>query len=127
MSLGFESLRFLRVHISQDLYWSTNTSAVAKKGTQRLHSLRILKKAQLPSTIGKLFGELWSEVGARVETEAMERKRGPGLGWAELTCVEKGGGLWRGTLARKKEAGAGHLTSQWTLVLAAKLQESFIT
>lgn len=66
-------------------------------------------------TIGKLFGKLWSEVGARVETEATERKRGPGLacnglGWARLTCVGKGGmrlAEERTSMEEKKEQGGG--------------------
>ena len=44
-----QSFRFLGVHIS--LSWATNTSAVAKKGAQRLHFLSILKKAQLPQKL----------------------------------------------------------------------------
>ncbi|KAL2095604.1 hypothetical protein ACEWY4_007752 [Coilia grayii] len=41
-----QSFGFLAVYLSQDLSWATNTSAVVKKATQRLHFLWILKKAQ---------------------------------------------------------------------------------
>lgn len=45
------SFKFLGVHISADLSWSTNTSALVKKAQQRLHFLRVLKKEQLDSSL----------------------------------------------------------------------------
>ncbi|KAM8822285.1 uncharacterized protein ACB058_021512 [Synchiropus picturatus] len=45
------STKFLGVHISQDLTWNTNTTALAKKAQQRLYFLRKLKRAGVPSPI----------------------------------------------------------------------------
>jgi len=39
--------RFLGTYIAEDLSWTTNTIAVAKKAQQRLHFLRILRKTNL--------------------------------------------------------------------------------
>ncbi|KAI5627509.1 gastrula zinc finger protein XlCGF28.1-like [Silurus asotus] len=41
------SFKFLGVHISDDLSWQQNTSALVKKAQQRLYSLRSLKKSYL--------------------------------------------------------------------------------
>ncbi|KAK5892697.1 hypothetical protein CesoFtcFv8_013051 [Champsocephalus esox] len=41
------SFKFLGVHISQELTWSTNTTAVIKKAQQRLYFLRLLRKNHL--------------------------------------------------------------------------------
>lgn len=38
------SIKFLGVHISDDLSWSTNTSSLVKKVHQRLFFLRIMKE-----------------------------------------------------------------------------------
>ncbi|KAM6974282.1 uncharacterized protein LKV04_015920 [Tautogolabrus adspersus] len=46
-----QSFKYLGVHISQDATWSVNTTAMAKKGLQRLHFLRCLKKARLPQQL----------------------------------------------------------------------------
>ncbi|XP_059807146.1 uncharacterized protein LOC132381625 isoform X4 [Hypanus sabinus] len=42
------SFRFLGIHISEDLTWSTNTTTIVKKAQQRLFFLRTLKTAGLP-------------------------------------------------------------------------------
>ncbi len=41
------STKFLRVHITEDLTWTTNTMSLSKKAQQRLHFLRWLKRASL--------------------------------------------------------------------------------
>ncbi|MCP4487325.1 MAG: DUF1891 domain-containing protein [Gammaproteobacteria bacterium] len=46
-----DSFKFLGVHISADLSWSNNTSALVKKAQQRLHFLRVLKKEHLDSSL----------------------------------------------------------------------------
>ena len=45
------STKFLGVHITEDLSWSTNTASLAKKAQQRLYFLRKLKKARAPAPI----------------------------------------------------------------------------
>ncbi len=52
------STKFLGVHITEDLTWTTNTMSLSKKGQQRLHFLRRLKRASLPPPISfyQLFG-----------------------------------------------------------------------
>ena len=42
-----QSFKFLGVHISADLSWSVNTSALVKKAQQRLHFLRVLRREHL--------------------------------------------------------------------------------
>ena len=42
-------LKFLCVHITEDIKWSTHTTNSAKKGQQRLHCLRQLKKFNVES------------------------------------------------------------------------------
>ncbi len=42
------STKFLGVHITEDLTWTTNTMSLSKKAQQRLHFLRRLKRASLP-------------------------------------------------------------------------------
>ena len=42
-----QSFKFLGVHISDDLSWSVNTSALVKKAQQRLHFLRVLRREHL--------------------------------------------------------------------------------
>ena len=44
------SVKYLGVHIVDDLTSTTNTTAVLKKAQQRLHSLRRLRKTGLPTT-----------------------------------------------------------------------------
>ncbi len=44
------STKFLGVHITEDLTWTTNTISLSKKEQQRLHFLRRLKKSKSPST-----------------------------------------------------------------------------
>lgn len=46
-----QTFKFLGVHISADLSWSTNTSALVKKAQQRLHYLRVLKREQLSTSL----------------------------------------------------------------------------
>ncbi len=41
------STKFLGVHITEDLTWTTNTMSLSKKAQQRLHFLRQLKRASL--------------------------------------------------------------------------------
>ena len=38
------SFKFLGVHITEKLSWSTNTTALVKKAQQRLHFLRVLRR-----------------------------------------------------------------------------------
>ncbi|KAL0200139.1 hypothetical protein M9458_003326, partial [Cirrhinus mrigala] len=45
------SFKFLGTHISEDLFWTTNTSSLVKKAHQCLFFLRTLKKNQLCSAI----------------------------------------------------------------------------
>ncbi|XP_041830687.1 uncharacterized protein LOC121632933 [Melanotaenia boesemani] len=45
------SFKFLGIHISENLNWTTNTSSLAKKAHQRLFFLRTLKKHHLSSAI----------------------------------------------------------------------------
>ncbi len=45
------STKFLGVHITEDLTWTTNVTSLNKKGQQRLHFLRRLKRASLPPPI----------------------------------------------------------------------------
>ncbi len=49
------STKFLGVHITEDLTWTTNTKSVSKKAQQRLHFLRRLKRASLPPPILTTF------------------------------------------------------------------------
>ncbi len=43
------SVKFLGVHLAEDLSFTTNTAAITKKAQQRLHLLRKLRKAGLPT------------------------------------------------------------------------------
>ncbi|XP_073675260.1 interferon-induced very large GTPase 1-like [Garra rufa] len=45
------STKFLGVHITEDLSWTTNVTSLNKKGQQRLYFLRRLKRASLPTPI----------------------------------------------------------------------------
>ncbi len=47
--------RFLGVHITEDLTWTTNVTSLNKKGQQCLHFLRRLKRASLPPPILTTF------------------------------------------------------------------------
>ena len=47
--------KFLGVHITQDLKWSTHTTHVTKKAQQRLHCLRQLKKFSVSPSILRSF------------------------------------------------------------------------
>ncbi len=49
------STKFLGVHITEDLTWTTNTMSLSKKAQQRLHFLRRLKSASLPPPILTTF------------------------------------------------------------------------
>ncbi|KAL0161476.1 hypothetical protein M9458_045201, partial [Cirrhinus mrigala] len=49
------STKFLGVHITEDLTWTTNVTSLNKKGQQRLHFLRRLKRASLPPPILTTF------------------------------------------------------------------------
>ncbi len=42
------STKFLGVHITEDLSWTNNTAALAKKAQQRLYFLRKLRRGQSP-------------------------------------------------------------------------------
>ncbi|KAI3376743.1 hypothetical protein L3Q82_000086 [Scortum barcoo] len=44
------STKFLGVHISDDLSWTTNTASLAKKAQQRLYFLRKLKQGKCSTT-----------------------------------------------------------------------------
>uniref|UniRef100_A0A3Q3GD57 Reverse transcriptase domain-containing protein n=1 Tax=Labrus bergylta TaxID=56723 RepID=A0A3Q3GD57_9LABR len=45
------STKFLGVHISEDLSWTTNTTSLAKKSQEHLYFLRKLKRARAPPSI----------------------------------------------------------------------------
>ncbi len=45
------STKFLGVHITEDLSWTNNTAALAKKAQQRLYFLRKLRRARAPPPI----------------------------------------------------------------------------
>lgn len=49
------SAKFLGVHITDNLSWSPHISSLAKKGQQRLHFLRRMKRASLPPPILQTF------------------------------------------------------------------------
>ncbi len=49
------STKFLGVHITEDLTWTTNTKSISKKAQQRLHFLHRLKRASLPPPILTTF------------------------------------------------------------------------
>ncbi len=49
------STKFLGVHITEDLTWTTNTMSLSKKAQQCLHFLRRLKSASLPPPILTTF------------------------------------------------------------------------
>ncbi len=52
---SLSSTKFLGVHITEDLTWTTNTMSLSKKAQQRLHFLRRLKRASLPPPILTTF------------------------------------------------------------------------
>ncbi len=49
------STKFLGVHITEDLTWTTNTMSLSKKAQQRLHFIRQLKRASPPPPILTTF------------------------------------------------------------------------
>ncbi|KAL0184059.1 hypothetical protein M9458_019755, partial [Cirrhinus mrigala] len=49
------STKFLGVHITEDLSWTNNTSALTKKSQQRLYFLRKLRRARAPAPIMYTF------------------------------------------------------------------------
>ncbi len=49
------STKFLGVHITEDLTWTTNITSLNKKGQQHFHFLRRLKRASLPPPILTTF------------------------------------------------------------------------
>ncbi|KAL0194796.1 hypothetical protein M9458_008368, partial [Cirrhinus mrigala] len=49
------STKFLGVHITEDLSWMNNTTALAKKSQQRLYFLRKLRRARAPAPIMYTF------------------------------------------------------------------------
>ncbi len=51
----FSSTKFLGVHITENLTWITNTMSLSKKAQQRLHFLRLLKRASLPPPVFTTF------------------------------------------------------------------------
>uniref|UniRef100_A0A3B3QRU5 Reverse transcriptase domain-containing protein n=1 Tax=Paramormyrops kingsleyae TaxID=1676925 RepID=A0A3B3QRU5_9TELE len=50
-----KSIKFLCVHLAENLSWSLNTSSIAKKAQQHLYFLRGLRKAHLPPPILTTF------------------------------------------------------------------------
>ncbi|KAL0170115.1 hypothetical protein M9458_034711, partial [Cirrhinus mrigala] len=52
------STKFLGVHITEDLSWTNNTSALAKKSQQRLYFLCKLRRARAPAPIMEETAEL---------------------------------------------------------------------
>ncbi len=63
------STKFLGMHITEDLTWTTNTTSLSKKAQQRLHFLRWHKRASLPPPI------LTTRAG-------LGQKIGPGIFWS---------------------------------------------
>ena len=49
------SFKFLGIHISADLSWSVNTTALVKNSQQWLHFLRVLRKEQLNTQLPVTF------------------------------------------------------------------------
>uniref|UniRef100_A0A3B1K4B1 Reverse transcriptase domain-containing protein n=1 Tax=Astyanax mexicanus TaxID=7994 RepID=A0A3B1K4B1_ASTMX len=49
------STKFLGVHVTEDLSWSTNSASLARKANQRLYFLRKLKRAGAPTPIMTTF------------------------------------------------------------------------
>ncbi len=49
------STKFLRVHISENLTWTSNTMSISKKAQQHLHYLRRLNRESLPPPILTTF------------------------------------------------------------------------
>ena len=49
------STKFLGVHLSEDLSWSSNTASLARKAQQRLYFLRRLRRARAPVPIMRTF------------------------------------------------------------------------
>ncbi|KAM9817931.1 uncharacterized protein ACBT44_008375 [Syngnathus typhle] len=49
------SAKFLGVHISEDLSWSTNTASLTKKARRRLYFLRKLRRASAPPAVMTTF------------------------------------------------------------------------
>ncbi len=49
------STKFLGVHITEDLTWTTNTTSISKKALQHLHFPHRLKRASLPPPILTTF------------------------------------------------------------------------
>ncbi len=87
------STKFLGVHITEDLTWTTNTMSVSNKAQQRLHFLRRLKRASLPPPILTTFyrGTIESVL---------------------TSCIT----VWYGNCS-----GADRKTLQWTVNTAAKI------
>ncbi|KAK2899377.1 hypothetical protein Q8A73_012506 [Channa argus] len=50
-----KTIKFLGVHLADNLTWSVNTSSITKKAQQRLYFLRRLRKAHLPPPILTMF------------------------------------------------------------------------
>ncbi len=70
------STKFLGVHITEDLTWTTNVTSLNKKGQQRLHFLRRLKRASLPPPILTTFyrGTIESVLTTCTNCSAADRK-----------------------------------------------------
>ncbi|KAK1796865.1 hypothetical protein P4O66_000953 [Electrophorus voltai] len=50
-----KNIKFLGVHIAENLTWTLNTSSITKRAQQHLYFLRKLREAQLPSPILNTF------------------------------------------------------------------------
>ncbi|KAK1803280.1 hypothetical protein P4O66_004067 [Electrophorus voltai] len=50
-----KNIKFLGVHIAENLTWTLNTSSITKRAKQRLYFLRKLREAHLPSPILTTF------------------------------------------------------------------------
>ncbi|KAK1806263.1 hypothetical protein P4O66_000145 [Electrophorus voltai] len=50
-----KNIKFLGVHIAENLTWTLNTSSITKRAQQRLYFLRKLREAHLPSPIVTTF------------------------------------------------------------------------
>ncbi|KAI5609339.1 gastrula zinc finger protein XlCGF28.1-like [Silurus asotus] len=94
------SFKFLGVHISEDLSWQQNTSALVKKAQQFLYFLRSHKKSSPSAGILTSFYRciiesiltnyitIWYEGSTVCERKALQRvvKNGPTHHWHPTTC-----------------------------------------
>ncbi len=100
------STKFLGVHITEDLTWSTNTMSLSKKAQQRLHFLRLLKEQvslhpSSPHSTGAPLRVCWPAASLS------------GTGTAELLTVRPSSGQW--TRLQRSSVPLSH--PSWTFSL----------